>query len=442
GFKGVPNDKVIFRYLSQRKHDDGRATFFEGVYRLLPGEWGLISKDGLKTEKYYELKLNHKVQGSEKEQVAKFRELFVRSVKDRLMSEVPVGTCLSGGLDSSAVVCVINSLLKSHVLAKETIGLRQKTFSAVFPSQINNEEDYINEVLNFTETERNFVYPKDSELFSEIEKLVYHQEEPFISSGPYAQWCVMRLAESQVKVLLDGQGSDEILAGYNPYILVYLNQLLKKGNFLTLILELAANIPLIIGILTEELAARFKNIPRPLSLINPTFKDEMMLKYSDIFSSTVTDNLKKRLYEDLFKDSIPALLRYEDKNSMAFSIEGRVPFLDRNLVEFIFSLDEKMLIRNGKTKYILREALKDLLPRKIIARKWKVGFTTPEVGWFRNQREEVNKIIDSDSFRSRKYFDFKKIRKYVDDFLSGKHDESMVIWRLINLEIWLRVFFP
>ena len=171
-------------------------------------------------------------------------------------------------------------------------------------------------------------------------------------------------------------------------------------------------------------------------------------KVSDLFNfdlktePPVTANLKERLKSDLFKNSLPALLRYEDHTSMAFSIESRVPFLDYRLVEFVFSLPDRYLIRNGWNKWIMRQALCDLLPAKIVSRRWKVGFSTPEVSWLRETADEVRKLFQSATFLSRPYFNHAKIQQGFDEFAAGKTDDSMVFWRIINVELWLRIYFP
>ncbi len=439
-FRALPNNRMVFRFLKHRKHDDLNETFFEGVNKLLPGEYALFSEDTIRVNRYFNTEnlyqkreTNH---ASEKENLQKFRELFIKSVKDRLMSEVPVGSCLSGGLDSSSIVCVINDELLKTNLEDSQIGDKQKTFSAVFPKEINDEQNYINEILEKTKTEKNFVYPNSKDLFEELRNFVYAQEEPTISSGPYSQWCVMRQASKKIKVLLDGQGADEVLAGYNPYLVVYLRQLLSQLKIGLFLKEFIGSLPQIRSLVLDKLKFNFSGSLKEKDLINKEFAH----KYLGEVVRVEKKDLKKRFHDDLFLDSVPALLRYEDKNSMAFSIEGRVPFLDIDLINFIFSLPNDLIIRHGCGKYVLRQALKDLLPKNIAERKWKVGFTTPEIAWFKSQKEKVYEIIDSETFKSRPYFNYTNVKTFVDGFYEGKHEESMVIWRFINVEIWLRVF--
>ncbi|MDO8514991.1 MAG: asparagine synthase C-terminal domain-containing protein, partial [bacterium] len=194
-----------------------------------------------------------------------------------------------------------------------------------------------------------------------------------------------------------------------------------------------------------------KEVVFSLDLIWPLIKDKFKsrVNVNELFSFAGWNpaiaigqgsTLKERLKRDLFETSLPALLRYEDHNSMAFSIESRVPFLDYRLVEFVFSLPSEFKIRNGWNKWIMREALKDILPEKIVKRRWKVGFSTPEVAWLRESKKEINQIFSSKSFLSRPYFNHAKIQSAFEDFVAGKNDESMLFWRIINLELWLRLY--
>ncbi|MDO8515435.1 MAG: asparagine synthase (glutamine-hydrolyzing), partial [bacterium] len=333
-YKAKPNDKIIEKYLLTRAHDDTEETFFEGIKRVPSGSY--LEYD-LKTNNHTIKRYWNIEKKSIDDPVTKFKELFLDSVKLRLISEVPVGTALSGGLDSSAVVCTVPNL---------------KTFSAVFPHEINNEEEYIDEVVKKTGVQAFKVYPKVEEFWQDINKLISFQDEPMISTGPYAQWKVMEKAHAEgIKVIIDGQGADEMLAGYIPYHFVYFKELFSQKKYLQLIKEVVFSLDLI------------------WPLIKDKFKSRVDIKNLFNFSVEPTINksgLNNRLKQDLFEMSLPSLLRYEDHNSMAFSIESRVPFLDYRLVEFVFSLPSEFKIRNGWNKWIMREALKDILPEKIV----------------------------------------------------------------------------
>ncbi len=437
--KPTPNDKVINNYLFNRVHDNSEETFFTGIKRLLPGnflEWDL-QNDDFTVQAYWSLKkkgaLGRELR-SNQELVTDFRKLFFDSVRMRLMSEVPVGTALSGGLDSSAVVCAINQEIKDQVVENpQSLGERQRTFSAVFPGAVNNEESYINEVIRVTGVTNFKVTPKREEMWPDLEKVIYHQDEPMISSGPYAQWKVMELAaKNGMKVLLDGQGADEMLAGYLPYYFVYFRELIKGMKVMEAMGEVIKSRDAVWPLLIEKI----------LNLL----KIKKSLRVAELFTASVSaapvinNDLNRRLDEDIFANSLPALLRYEDRNSMAFSLEARVPFLDYRLVEFVANLPANLKIRSGWNKWIMREGLKDILPEKIRRRRWKVGFTTPEISWLRESKKEILEIFNSETFLKRPYFNSAKIREKFLEFTDGKNDESLVFWRIINLELWLRIF--
>lgn len=449
-----PNDKVIYRYLLYRIHDDTKETFFKNIFRLMPGELLIVDfkKDKLNQKpKIYFQKFttleNHLSQQKQRildyndnYQKKELLDFLLNTVKMRLISDVPVGSCLSGGLDSSTLVVLINQLLIKKYQETKSIGNLQKTFSAIFPKETNNEEHYIDILINSYPLIKNYkVRPNSKEFLNDLEDFILTQEEPTISSGPYAQYKVMQLASQYVKVVLDGQGIDEMLAGYLPYFFVYWKQLWKEKRFFKLLVELIFSYKILLFYLKEFLLNFFNFKKKVLikKLVNLPNRNNCELTE---FKPT-TDNLKKRLIQDVFYNSLPALLRYEDKNSMRFSIEGRVPYLDFNFIKFIFSLKESDIIKNGKNKFILRWLMKDLLPDKILNRVDKIGFTTPEKHWFFELKDIFFDVFASESFANRKYFNQKEVLIAFNQFLKGNNDDTMIFWRLFNLEMWLRIFF-
>lgn len=445
--KVEPNDNIIYRYLKFRIHDDGRDTFFKGISRLGAGEKLVIDSNGLEISSYTSLVETLKSAALRPgtsytaKDAKKYRDLLIDSVKARLISEVPVGTSLSGGLDSSAVAVIINKLMKDDSSSTESIGRKQNTFSAVFPSHINDEERYVDEVAKVLESHVSMhkILPTADQFAEDLTDFIRTQEEPIISTGPYAQYQVMREARNHVTVLLDGQGADEMMAGYIPYYFVYLNQLKKQRKYLRLMFEVVNSA----GILYR--LGRFK-IKDKLSF-RPTLSSDTLLdndflaKHRGEKFTVVSDNLKLRLVEDIFKNSLPSLLRYEDKNTMRFSLEGRVPFLDKDVLPFIFSLSDEAIIKQGWNKRVLRDATKGLLPEMIRSRRNKIGFTTPETEWFMRLKNRFYYIFMSEEFASRPYFNQTEVLKAFEGFISGKNDaNSMQFWRLINLELWLREF--
>ncbi len=427
-----PNDKVIYQYLVHRIHDNTEDTFFDGIKRLESGHYMVVNENG-KIEKnapYWTPSLEKKSKASVDENVKKFDELFEQTVKRQLIADVPVGSCLSGGLDSSAIVCQINKIGDTKY---------QNTFSAVFPGEVNNEEKYIDEVIKTTGVKDYKASPTSKDLWNDLNDLIYHQDEPFVSSGPYAQWAVDKLAAKKVKVVLDGQGADELLAGYIPYFGMYFKELLKSKKYKQLLTEMFYARDVLIPFGKEKIKSRL-GLYKPVSPY-PMLKKDFLAANRAPSSVRPAKNLEERLFNDLFFDSIPALLRYEDRNSMAHSLESRVPFLDNDLVDFMMTLDGSYRIRKGWNKWIMREALKDLLPEMIKTRRWKVGFTTPEIAWMRALGKEIMSVFESDSFKNRGYFNYKDVVMNFHDYLDGATDDSLPFWRLLNLEIWFRIFF-
>lgn len=440
------NERILYRYLAYRIHDDQEETFFEDIYHLMPGQLLTVQNGRVEKRMYSTLQseLDNQILKSSSEAISpkdieKFGELFVDSIQRRLISEVPVGTCLSGGLDSSSVVAVVNKLLSEHRKETESVGKVQNTFSAVFPGSTNDEESYIDDLIKQTENVKSHkVKPKAEDFFADLEDFIRTQEEPTISTGPYAQYAVMREATKHVTVLLDGQGADEMMAGYLPYYIVYLKQLLHTGAYGKLFQEMWSSRDILFNYVRYILAREFavKMDVDVSQLLHTSFTS----KFSDEEFSISTDNLKKRLKDDIFKNSLPSLLRYEDKNTMRFSIEGRVPFLDFRLVKYIFSLPDEIIIKHGWNKYALRESMKKLLPEKIRLRRNKIGFTTPEHEWFMRMKNRIYGIFLSESFASRPYFNQTEVLQAFRKFIEGKNEDTLLFWRILNVELWLREF--
>lgn len=444
----LPNDKTIYRYLTYRIHDDARDTFFKGVQRLLPGEYMEIQNGQYDIKKYTSLRKELETSSNDsskkdidQQDIETFRSLLTKSIQDRLVSEVPVGTCLSGGLDSSTVVATANQLLNDKKDNTQSLGSKQRTYSAVFPGSVNDETHYIDDLLKDKDSiisEK--IYPKPETFFEDLNDFIYYQEEPTISTGPYAQYCVMKRAHKDVTVLLDGQGADEMMAGYLPYYYVYYRQLFQKKQYGQLLQEIFSSWDIGWKLLKVKLQTKLR-LKKPInttSLLSPSFISAFQDK---VTFKTEQYSLKKRLLEDIFQNSLQSLLRYEDKNAMRFSIEGRVPFLDLDLIRHIFSLPDSAIIHNGWNKYILRQAFADLLPDSIEKRRNKIGFTTPEDEWFLRMKNRIYGMFLSESFASRPYFNQQEVLKAFEQFIQGKSDDSMVFWRVLNIEIWLQLYF-
>lgn len=441
-----PNDRTIYRYLRFRIHEDGRETFFDGIERLEPGEVMTIAEDGTVERRPFTrlreelLELAREQRPYDEAAAREYTARLTEAVRLRLQSEVPVGTSLSGGLDSSAVAVIINRLINDGDRTTESVGQQQNTFSAVFPNSINDEERYVDDVLEVCRghVDGHKILPTASEFKQDLVDFVRTQEEPLISSGPYAQYQVMREATKHVTVLLDGQGADEMMAGYIPYYFVYLRQLRAQGARKAAA-ELSKSLDVLYRLGRFKLKARLrgrKDIPTT-QLLGQGF----VAAHTGERYAVEGANLKKRLVEDLFVGSLPSLLRYEDKNTMRFSLEGRVPFLDKEVVKFIFSLSDEAIIKDGWNKRILRDATRDLLPESINRRRNKIGFTTPQGEWFMRLKNHFYGIFLSESFATRPYFNQTEVLHAFEGWIKGTNDvDSMTFWRLINLELWLQEY--
>jgi len=435
----VPDEQRLAEYLLLGLHDHDEQTFFRGVRQIPPATATIVSTGPSghqeRTERYWTPKLSV----NPKADPERFRAVFRRAVQRRLVADVTVGTCLSGGLDSSSIVSVMSDLLAEGGPDSSSMGDRLKTFSAVFDGDPIDEQRYIAPVLEASGAESHFVRPKSAELFEDLPLVVWHQDEPMVSSGPYAQYRVMQLAENKAKVLLDGQGGDELLAGYVPYQYVYLRELLAERKLGAALREATAARDVLGPLVRERLSHRHGAVD-PGALCSEELVGSGRAALAAAADRRVRNNLKARLLQDLTTYSLPSLLRYEDRNSMAHSIESRPPFLDQELVELVLSLPPDAIVRDGWSRWILREALAGLLPELVRTRRKKIGFTTPEIRWLRAQRAIVQGILRSPACCARRFWDAPAIAAAFRACCDGELEESPFFWRVLNAEAWLRVF--
>jgi asparagine synthase (glutamine-hydrolysing) len=432
-----PNNFAIMEYLEHNLEDYKEFTFFEDIYKLETDKIMIydLKNKSYSTKKWYELKNKEKVS------IQDIKDSFIESIKYRTISDVPVGSCLSGGVDSSSIVVILNEILKTNFY----------TFSFIAPGSRFDESNYIKEVGRKTNTNQFFTELNIDEFLSEIEDFVICQEEPVTGLSPYAQYRVMKLAhEHNLKVLLDGQGSDEIFAGYIYYFAYYYYELLSSLKLYTLLKE------------TILYIINFKNIyPHKMFffLLLPNYIKKILWKssnnwvnydYIKLNDLNISDprwekmGLKESLNLTLFSTAIPHLLRWEDKNSMRWSIESRPPFLDINIVENALSSSSEQKLKNGKTKRIFRSSIEEYLPDLIKNRTDKIGFEVQVNEFIREEKINAffENIINSDSFKNRPYWKWEKISKLYQQHKNKKINIGDTIWKWINLEIWLRNYFP
>ena len=470
----IPNDQTIFDYLILGLSDHSEFTFFKDIVALPPGHFVILepSSKNLKLNRWWKAEINPTIENSSSNSnlkvVEQFADLLEDAIRLRLRSDVPVGSALSGGLDSSAIVCLANKLLiNEEVIPSSLVGEHQKTFTARYDEDLIDEYKYSNLVIKQTGADEHVVFPKGDRLWSELSSFVWHLDEPVNSTSQYAQWNVMRLArENGVTVLLDGQGGDEILAGYYSYLPAYLSQIQLQKGILPAI-SAGINVSMVGGSAATNtlIENKIHNLPWFVQKIFNNVKqrwdppgsggsglkewqidERFMQTFSDRkwkpFKSVDEQGLVGILYQDLTSTNLPKLLRYEDRNSMAFSLETRLPFLDYRLVEMVFSLPLNFRINKGWTKWILRSSMASVLPKEICWRRTKLGFPTPEINWFRDGIPLLKKLLsshDSDELLNQ------YIRKGVLNQICGQQDNDFIqtpgLWRLINLIVWFDLYF-
>ena len=431
------NVPILQRFLLFRVHDSGEDTFFEGVRRLLPGHTMTVGPDGriLSTRKYWDPEVNLDFSGprSDADYAEEFAALFERVVQRHLLSDAPVGVPLSGGLDSSGVVCTVAELMRRG--SDVHTGGELYSFSALYPGQSIDESEYIHVVEQAAHTIPHYAYPKRDEFWNEIMEWVWFQEEPTIASAPYAYYCVYRLASQHVKVMLSGNGGDELLAGYIPYFRAYLTSARDQHRWFAAARELVRGADLYRTYLGELVRSRLPGRGGLLSMRPLLAAPPGTLKPLDF---TADRNLNRRLADDVLRYSTPNLLRYEDKNSMAFSIEARVPFLDHELVEHIFSLPIDQKIDGGWNRAVYRRAMKGRIPEKNRLRRSKIGFTNPERDWIRQYSPQMRAIFDSRECRSRGLYDNDRLVADLDARLKGAPGDPLIFWRTMVTELWMQ----
>lgn len=434
----------------------GDETLFRDVKRLLPGHT-LTWRDGrIDIREFWDLNFEPKHEDrNEAEYLEEWRDLFRQAVEMRLMADVPLGMFLSGGIDSSAIAAIMSTMMKEPI----------KTFSVGFREREANELEYARLVAKKFKTDHHEITITPVQFFDALPNLVWHEDEPigFVASVPL--YFVSQLAQQHVKVVLTGEGSDETLAGYGRYqkALTLLNYGEKYESVAPSFLRDAVRggVATLPAVLNRKLSRTFlsretdieslffdnfavfsramqnqlfsRQTQERIEDINPYFLQNQLLEKCD-----ADDLLDKLLYADT-KIYLHELLMKQDQMSMAASIESRVPFLDHKLVEFTARMPREMKLRGGTTKWILREAMKGILPNEILNRP-KMGFPVPVGRWFRGEfKHIVDEYVLSSRTLDRGIFDVSYLRSLVAKHNVGEnHDERL--WALVNFEIWQRRF--
>lgn len=363
GIEKKINYKNLQNYLDHGSIELVTDTFFHNIQKLQQAHYLIIKNGTLSIHNYYTLSIDSKIiLKNDEEYAGRFRELFLVSLKRRLRSEVPVGTSLSGGLDSSTIVCFIDQLLGHDKM--------QKTFSARFDDPEKDEGKWIDMVVKKAKTDHYEIFPDPAEFAHEINKINYHHEYPLGSTSNYAHFYVLKLAkEKGITVILDGQGADEILAGYDFYRQYAMWEMFYSGKFGKLKRE-------------RNLQQQIHGRKVPVGYLFVLKALMSRLFFPGNIDNSMYRSLKAKLRFDL-TISIGELLAYADRNSMAHGVETRLPFLYHELVEFALALPNEQIYRNATTKWVLRNAIKNVVPDEIVNRRDKLGYAPPQEKWMK-----------------------------------------------------------
>ncbi|MDP3558678.1 MAG: asparagine synthase (glutamine-hydrolyzing) [Bacteroidota bacterium] len=425
------NQKALHNFLINGLLETETNNFFDGVSELFPGNnlvFDLKTKN-IKINTYYNLTDHINLNNdnlSEKELIDKISEAFENAVKLRLRSDVEVGTCLSGGIDSSALAVTISEITKQPLYC----------FTSIFKNQSINEEHFADSVAKKINAKHFKVEPSLEGFLEEVDALIYSQDVPIWDTSTYAQYKVMELAKkNNIKVVLDGQGADELFAGYHHHFLAKWNNLFSQGHYMT-------------GL--NEILSSKKTIPNPLQFyLKEKIKQKNYLKAKefDLFfnadflksqqiknPSVYFNSVNEQLVDDIYHTRLKSFLKCEDRCGMWHSVESRTPFADDiELINLLFSFNGNKKIKNGVSKYLLREAVKNKLPEEIYKRYDKKGFETPMQQWMQKLRPQLLTEIKAANF------------EFINNEMLDKSDlnnsfQNKLLFKLFVLSRWKKLF--
>ena len=456
GFSRKLNHNCVNAYLRTSQDFFESETFFNDITELIPSYYFVYNLDTkrLTTERYYDLPFNDIWEQFNEEKsrdyIEEVRHKIFQAINLRLNDAASFGSCLSGGIDSSAIACSIDKLVKSNTNSTGNTNLAVVT--ACYVDSYADESHWAKYVVDQVSADWYKIFPEKEELINDIEDLIVAQDFPFCSTSIYAQYRVMKAAkEAGISVLFDGQGGDELFSGYTPYYIGYYSEAKKNRDYITLKNEqkYIRNTPFGNRNIEEMLIKN--NVKTVLQKLLPIGILEIIraapsqpeVNYLTIKGKTYKQynytTLNQMLYIMMASKSLPPLLRYADRNAMRFSIKARMPFADDiNLIEYVFNIPGVYKIHNGWSKYLLRESMENIIPEKIKTRTDKIGFATPEYEWLKTIKPlvfdsicpEINEIINIPRMKS----DWEKI-------IANQNKKGVTnIWKFINLILWFKLF--
>ncbi len=439
-----PNLRAIYRYISRGDLNQDEQSFFEGIESVPAAHYLVLDNELRGTPKRYWRPTSATVPATRRAAIERFRELLFDSIRLRLRSDVPVGSSLSGGLDSSSIVATINA-------QKANQRVHQRTFSARFASAAHDEGHFIDHVTHDVDADAHEVWVNPDQFAADFEDLQWHQEEPIASASPYAQYLVMKLAHKhETTVLLDGQGADELLAGYDQAHGMFWAHWLRHGRIDRVGAEALSFARRYHGGLTEpSLFAAYYLLPGGVrdalagryyhsnGLLAPDVRQQFAPAHVDSIEP-FPDRLRNELVRWQSATQLPEFLRYADRNSMAFSREVRLPFLDHRLAEYCFGLKPEMLLRGATTKVVLREAMRGIVPDEVLARKDKLAYAPPQKQWIHGPlRPWVTAMLASAEQRS-ELFHSRTVLALREGLV--RDGGETLAWRVASAEAWYQMW--
>lgn len=434
------NDSIIFDYLVTNRTNHSNQTFYRNIKKLQHGHNIKINlnNNNINLKKWYFIE-NNEFDGYKSS--VDFIEDLKDSIKLQLRSDVPIGVCLSGGLDSSTINVLINSIFLRNDI---------HSFSAVYGrGEIGDESDYISELSNQL-SNIHYITPTPKTFIQDIDRYVYALGEPVPTLSEYSEFKVMELASKYCTVLFNGQGADEYLAGYDYFSGIYLKQLLYEKKILELNKELffyfmrhksLNNIKYLLFYLLPsniqlDLLTKYKN-----NYISVDFM-EAYRDNTDIINMLYRPKTLKESFLNHFEYKFEHNLLWADKSGMYFSLETRFPFLDYRIIEKAIKTETQHIYKNGISKVILRNSVDGIIPEKIRSRVDKIGYDTPTQKWFKDELiiSLFHDVINSCKFRNRLFFNHNVVYKLFQNHIKGKKDESSLIYKILHLELWFNTF--
>lgn len=433
----APDKQTLFDSFANGYSDHNERTFFEDIKQLRGGHNLVLRNGNLSIYRYY--KIEHQPCRDSFEQAKeKLRELLFAAVKIRLRSDVPLGYALSGGIDSSSIVGIASKINSGS----------NNTFSMIYPGNSVDESFFINKVIEKTGVNHHFVSPTPEDFLRDLDNFIWHQEEPFFGTSYFGEFKLRELIrKNNVTVSLEGQGADEIITGYTGLLYPYFFDLISNLRVQTFTNEFKyfknyLNNPteIIKAYLRRKRKTDESNLLKKYPYLNKDLYNKAYYNLSEFDNFNSGSHLNNTLYEMLLYTSIPQQLVRADKSSMAFSVECRFPFLDYRLVEYAINLSYDYKTKNGLTKYILREALKDLLPEEVYNRKDKIGFAIPNKSFDSIKIKEcfyelLNNIKD-------KNINFLNKQIFMDEYFSKSNINTLdwKFWKVASVLLWYNRF--